>query len=149
MGDTQLSEIPARQIDTIDPALIFRIWRMHMAYKIKRFFRLSRGVEDITVQEAKELLDQEMLVVLDLRFRENFEKGHIDGSINLEANTVRDNLHVLPKDKTIAVMCWGGGLSKSVTHSLLKSGFDQARNLKGGMDEWAIQIDPSLLDAVW
>lgn len=106
-------------------------------------------VEDIMVQKAKFHFDLGDLVILDIRFKENYDNGHIEGSIYLEVHNIKNNLNLLPKDKIIAVMCWGGGLSKAVTKMLLKKGFTNARNLKGGLVQWATDIDNELLDCIW
>ncbi|OLS22282.1 MAG: Thiosulfate sulfurtransferase PspE precursor [Candidatus Heimdallarchaeota archaeon LC_3] len=127
----------------------FLYFPMYAKYSIARKFGQKGGVEDISVQEAKEEYDRANLIILDLRFKETYDKGHIEGSINLEAQDVKKNLALLPRDKTIAVMCWGGGLSQAVTKMLLKKGFTNARNLKGGMTSWALEVDSELKDYIW
>ena len=44
----------------------------------------------------------------------------------------------------IVVHCHHGGRSLKVTHWLRQQGFENVRNLTGGIDQWALDIDPSL-----
>ena len=128
---------------------IVRYFAMFIRYKIVTLVKRRIPFKDITVQEAKEKYDIGELVILDIRIKESFDNGHIEGSIHLEATNVTKNLASLPRDKIIAVMCWGGGLSKSVTNMLVRKGFINARNLKGGLTRWALDIDNELLDHIW
>jgi rhodanese-related sulfurtransferase len=122
---------------------IISSFSIYLKYKITRMFRLGSPIQDITVQEAKEKYDRGELVFLDLRAN---ERARIEGSIILETQNISKNLSLLPRDKIIVVMCWGGGLSATVTKMLVKKGFANTRNLKGGMTRWALDIDNDLLD---
>ncbi|MDH5403480.1 MAG: rhodanese-like domain-containing protein [Candidatus Heimdallarchaeota archaeon] len=115
---------------------------------VTKIFRIKL-IENISVFEAKEKMDKGELVILDIRLQESRESGYIEGSIHIEANTIKKNLDLLPKDKIIAVMCWGGGLSRTVTRGLIKRGFNNTRNLEGGMVEWGNKIDEEMLKCIW
>ena len=48
-----------------------------------------------------------------------------------------------PEDE-IVVYCHHGVRSANVTSFLRHHGFARARNLQGGIDRWATQVDPSM-----
>lgn len=48
------------------------------------------------------------------------------------------------KDKPIVVHCHHGGRSYRVAAYLKKNGFADVKSLAGGIERWAVEIDPSL-----
>jgi adenylyltransferase/sulfurtransferase len=57
---------------------------------------------------------------------------------------VPEHLDELPRDRDIVVMCHHGGRSERVTRFLNANGFPNAKNLAGGIDAYAAQIEPDL-----
>jgi rhodanese-related sulfurtransferase len=49
----------------------------------------------------------------------------------------------LPRDREIVAVCHHGGRSMQVAMFLEQQGF-RLHNLSGGMDAWALQIDPTV-----
>jgi len=50
----------------------------------------------------------------------------------------------LDKDSHIIVYCHHGIRSANVTSFLLSKGFKVVQNLRGGIDKWAIDIEPTM-----
>lgn len=75
--------------------------------------------------------------VLDIRSKDDFNKGHIDGATHIDfaALAVPDNLKMLPKDKKIVVVCYTGNTAAQATTILQMLGYDAAV-LKFGMMGW-------------
>ena len=48
------------------------------------------------------------------------------------------------RDRQVIVHCHHGGRSLQVASWLRRQGFSQAASMAGGIDQWAIEIDPSL-----
>lgn len=48
------------------------------------------------------------------------------------------------RNKPVVVHCHHGGRSLKVTMWMRQQGFSNVRSMAGGIDEWAISIDPSL-----
>ncbi len=72
------------------------------------------------------------LFLLDIRTRDEFELGSIDGAINIPLDELREHLAELPRDKKIVAFC-GVGLRAHVACRILsQNGFD-AYNLSGGL----------------
>lgn len=82
--------------------------------------------------------EKDKLFLLDIRAKDDFNKGHIDGAINVpfKAVVVPDNLKLLPKDKKIVVICYTGNTAATATELLRFLDYDSV-NLKFGMMGWA------------
>lgn len=82
--------------------------------------------------------DKDKIQVLDVRATADFDKGHIDGAINVPwlATAVPDNLKLLMKDKKIVVVCYTGNTAAQTTTILRMLDYDAAV-LKFGMMGWA------------
>lgn len=70
---------------------------------------------------------------LDVRTPGEFKAGHIEGAINIEVDTLRENLDKLDKNKTIYVNCQSGHRSYVAVRLLMNKGF-KAVNLTGGYE---------------
>ncbi|MBI2814346.1 MAG: sulfurtransferase [Opitutae bacterium] len=95
------------------------------------------------VATAAQLL-REGAIVLDVR--EPFEVATcaVAGSRHIPMRQIPETLPDLPRDRLILVLCHHGGRSLRVTQYLRANGFAQVRNVAGGIDAWAEQIDPTL-----
>ncbi len=71
--------------------------------------------------------------VLDVRTPEECSIDTIEDAVNIELDTIRENLDRIPKDKKIMIFC-GVGLRGYVAARILKqSGYDEVYNLSGGL----------------
>lgn len=77
------------------------------------------------------LEDEEDFVLLDVRNTEEYELGHMEGSINLPLNELRNRLGELNKDKRIVVYCQVGLRGYIADRILTQNGY-QALNVTGG-----------------
>lgn len=70
---------------------------------------------------SKALLEKkDAYVVVDVRDEFEFAEGHIDGAINIPADTFATKSGVLPKEKAIVVYCNSGGRSYTAYRKLMK-----------------------------
>lgn len=81
--------------------------------------------------------ERQRLFILDIRGTNDFNKGHIDGAVNVPflAVAVPDNLKMLPKDKKIVVVCYTGNTAAQAATILKMLDYD-AVVLKYGMMGW-------------
>jgi rhodanese-related sulfurtransferase len=59
-------------------------------------------------------------------------------------HTIPARLAELDRARPIAVLCHHGGRSMQVALFLQQQGFDRLANMAGGIDAWALQLDPSV-----
>ncbi len=99
---------------------------------------------DIEASELKQMLDDGTeFVLVDVREPHEHEICSLGGTL-IPLAELTDRQHELPTDKTIVVHCKLGGRSAQAAHQLRELGFKDVRNLRGGIDAWATQIDPSI-----
>ncbi len=90
----------------------------------------------ITAEELKGLLEKGgKPFLLDVRTRQEFTGGNIEGSVNIPLNELVGNIEKLPKGNEIVAICAHGIRSLRATKLLLSNGF-KAKSLSGGMEAW-------------
>jgi CRP-like cAMP-binding protein len=72
-------------------------------------------------------------ILMDIRAPDEYEKRHLDGTVNFPFFSLRMQLKTLSRDKTIVVICADGKISEAGAFLLLKNKFN-ALILKGGME---------------
>jgi rhodanese-related sulfurtransferase len=87
---------------------------------------------------ATALINHEDAVVLDVRSIAEFKDGHIVNAVNIPLNGLGNNLKQLEKhrDKPIVAVCRSGSRSNAACRLLRKQGFENVKNLRGGMMAW-------------
>ncbi len=94
---------------------------------------------DISPIEAKEKIKaKKNVLILDVRTPEEFSQGHIEGAINIPVQEIEKMIGELNKYKKyeIIVYCRSGSRSRKASEILIKHGFRNVYNLKGGFIEW-------------
>ncbi len=96
------------------------------------------GKNAIDPAGATALINHEDAVVLDVRSMAEFKDGHIVDAINIPLNGLSSNVKQLEKhrDKPIVAVCRSGSRSGAACKMLSKQGFEQVKNLRGGMLAW-------------
>lgn len=83
-------------------------------------------------------------VVLDIRPRKDYQRGHIGGSRNVavygdlrsgNTDALRKKVDNIPADRDVVTVCKAGVVAKKATAVLEAEGYD-ARTLAGGMRGW-------------
>ena len=75
--------------------------------------------------------------LLDVREPDEWEAGHAPGAHHLPMMEVPARLAEIPTDQEVVVVCRSGGRSGQVVSYLMGNGWDNVRNLDGGMQSWA------------
>jgi len=75
--------------------------------------------------------------LLDVREPDEWEAGHAPGAHHLPMMEIPARLAEVPADAEVVVVCRSGGRSGQVTSYLMGNGWDNVRNLDGGMQSWA------------
>jgi len=76
--------------------------------------------------------------VVDVRHQDEFKVGHIVDAINIPLDNIENKMKTLEKYKTkpVILVCASGMRSLKAGQLLLKNGFNQVNNLKGGVAAW-------------
>lgn len=91
---------------------------------------------DTTGPQARKLVADGALL-LDVRTKEEFQGGHVDGAMNVAVQELGGRLAELGKDKArpVVVYCLSGVRSGAAVRQLKSAGFTAVHNL-GGMRNW-------------
>lgn len=106
-------------------------------------------MKEITVQEFKEKIDNgEEVYLLDVRepFEQYQSKIDYDNATLIPVDQLADRFNEIEanKDTEIICMCRSGGRSAKACELLEEEGYENVKNLKGGINQWAKDIDTSL-----
>lgn len=100
---------------------------------------------EITVKELKRLLDNGTHVTLiDVREPSEFEFCHIIGSKLVPVGQIPNRVSEFSHADEYVFHCHVGERSGWAVNFLRQLGFKKVKNLKGGIDAWAVEIDPSM-----
>jgi rhodanese-related sulfurtransferase len=78
----------------------------------------------------------EKFFVIDARDKDQFNKEHIPGAVNIEWRRTLAERGRIPKDKPVLVYCNTGSLSAQSGLALRLAGYENVRILQGGFAEW-------------
>jgi rhodanese-related sulfurtransferase len=99
----------------------------------------------ITPAEVAELLRRRSpLRLLDIRTREEWDATRIEGAIFLTQEVLQETLGSCPKDQWIVIYDHRGTRSLDAAAYFLGQGFQRVRFLRGGIDAWSQEVDPSI-----
>ena len=101
------------------------------------------GYRNITVQEAKKIMDTETgYVILDVREKDEFDAGHIPGAILIPLGEIPVKAEqVLPdKQQLILVYCRSGRRSKMAAEIMVKQGYTNIQEF-GGILDWPYEVE--------
>ena len=100
---------------------------------------------DINVKTLSNARDEGVeLTLLDVREDEELVFCAIDGALHIPMQEVPRRIPDLPRNQPLVVMCHHGGRSDQVAQFLRGRGFTNVHNLAGGIDSWALMVDPKM-----
>lgn len=82
--------------------------------------------------------------LIDVREAWEIEICHIAHSRSIPLSELQQRAGELPREKPMVMVCHHGMRSYHATLWLRQSSFDNALNLKGGIDAWAREIEPGM-----
>jgi molybdopterin/thiamine biosynthesis adenylyltransferase/rhodanese-related sulfurtransferase len=100
---------------------------------------------DITPKELKERLEKgNHIRIIDVREPHEWEISHIEGAQLIPLASLAEHMSELDSAEEIVLQCKTGGRSARALDLLRTAGFRKLKNLKGGINAWARDVDPSL-----
>lgn len=108
---------------------------------------IPSGFTNVTVEEAREMIEKDDVFILDVRTPAEFNSSHIEGATlipvtnsggsNLSSDQLLEaRINEVPKDKKILVYCRTGHRSTIASNILLAAGDSDIYNMQGGITAW-------------
>lgn len=101
------------------------------------------GYQQISQEQAKEMMDTHNVLILDVREQSEYDSGHIPGAVLLPVGSITEETaaQVIPKkDTTVLVYCRSGNRSKTAAESLAALGYTGVYEF-GGITTWPYEIE--------
>ncbi|MCY0899560.1 MAG: rhodanese-like domain-containing protein [Firmicutes bacterium] len=101
------------------------------------FLRNREALETLDAPTLQQRMQEEDIILLDVRPREEYAAGHWPGAVSLPLDELTDHLEELPRDRTVVAYCRGPYcvLALHAVESLQKHGF-RAYRLADGVADW-------------
>jgi rhodanese-related sulfurtransferase len=100
---------------------------------------------EITAQALRDLRSrQQDHLLIDVREEQERQICAIENSLHIPLGKLFFICEDLPRDKLVVVYCHHGLRSLKGCQLLAERGFDKVKNLKGGIDSWAKEIDKDM-----
>ena len=100
--------------------------------------------KEISVVDAAKSIQHEKVVLLDVREHSELAICKINQAIHIPLGEIPERIELLPRDVPLIIFCHHGTRSLRVVDYLINLGFDNARNMTGGIHSWAKEIDPEM-----
>lgn len=100
---------------------------------------------DLSPQDFKTAIEQDPDgVLVDVREQYEWDICHIDGARLIPTSSFDPTTCGLDKESPIYLYCYKGQRSMSALKELRKAGYNKLKNLKGGIDQWAEDVDSDM-----
>ena len=104
---------------------------------------VEKTYQQITQEKAKEMMDAQDVIVLDVREQDEFDAGHIPGAVLLPVGTITKAAaaSVIPEtDSVVLVYCRSGNRSKTASKALAGLGYTNVYEF-GGINTWPYEVE--------
>jgi adenylyltransferase/sulfurtransferase len=107
--------------------------------------RSNDSVSAISVSDLKRKIDNgDALMIVDVREPFEYEIARIENSKLIPLSELPDRVEELDRTQEIVALCHTGVRSALAVDFLQGAGFTKAANLAGGIEAWAVEIDPAM-----
>ena len=93
---------------------------------------------------SRRLAEPNPPVIVDVREPDEYAYAHIDGAQLKPVDDIEQWAGDLDREAEYVLQCHSGGRSGHATAYLKSLGFKRVFNLRGGIDAWSRQIDPTI-----
>ena len=104
---------------------------------------MENTYQQITQEEAKNMMDTRDVLILDVREQNEFDSGHIPGAVLLPVGTITKDTAaaVIPElDSVVLVYCRSGNRSKTASQALADLGYTNVYEF-GGINTWPYEVE--------
>jgi len=113
---------------------------------LQRYFQdggESKTIDEITFDEVETLRQRDDIAVLDVRYRSEYDEGHVDGALNASYTRIPEYEVDLPHDKTLLVHCRTGARAAAASAYLQRAGRD-VKYVNDNVEEYLEGREPAV-----
>lgn len=132
--DETLAEVCARN-DGLDPAAVLADVEAACAEDAKMLIEPKDAAATLATDGAR---------LLDIRTREEFDAVHIPHALHFTQDLMQTIMTDWPKDSLLILVDHQGARALDAAAWFAGHGFTNVRALRGGIDAWSLELDPSL-----
>ncbi len=92
-------------------------------------------LETISAKDMDRFINNNGFLFVDLREKEDFNKVHMIGAINMDYDDITNNKANLPNNKVLILYCDRGGLSLMAAKKLSRMGYN-VKSVIGGINAY-------------
>ena len=103
----------------------------------------ENAYRQITQEAAKQMMDTQNVIILDVREQSEFDAGHIPSASLLPVGTITKDTAaaVIPEpDSVVLVYCRSGNRSKTASSALVELGYCNVYEF-GGINTWPYEVE--------
>ena len=104
---------------------------------------MENTYQQISQEEAKNMMETQETLILDVREQEEFDAGHIPGALLLPVGTISGETAAaaIPEfDTVVLVYCRSGNRSKTASRTLAELGYTNIYEF-GGINTWPYEVE--------
>ena len=104
---------------------------------------MENTYQQITQEEAKDMMDTQEVIVLDVREQDEFDTGHIPEAVLLPVGTITKDAAAAvidALDTVVLVYCRSGNRSKTASQVLADLGYTNVYEF-GGINTWLYDVE--------
>ena len=104
---------------------------------------VENNYQQISQEKAKEMMDTQSILILDVREPNEFDAGHIPGAVLLPVGTITKDTAAaaIPElDTVVLVYCRSGNRSKPASQALADLGYTNIYEF-GGINTWPYEVE--------
>ena len=104
---------------------------------------MENNYQQISQEKAKEMMDTQSVLILDVREPNEFDAGHIPGAVLLPVGTITKDTAAaaIPElDTVVLVYCRSGNRSKTASQALADLGYTNIYEF-GGINTWPYEVE--------
>ena len=104
---------------------------------------VENAYHQITQKAAKDMMDTQEVIVLDVREQDEFGAGHIPGAVLLPVGTITEDAAaavIRQLDSVVLVYCRSGNRSKTASKALADLGYTNVYEF-GGINTWPYEVE--------
>ena len=106
---------------------------------------INEAAYEVTPGELKSVIDgKEELVLLDVREPYEWDICRIEGAKLIPLSNFKPENTGLPLDAPIYLYCYKGVRSMQALREMKHAGYTNLKNLAGGIDRWALEVDEEM-----